>query len=121
VKSDKKPELSPSLKNLKRGGQPGRKKGVPNKATQDIKAMARAWTLEDSEWVDSARARMKSGNANHLETYLLQMGYGKPKEDVPPGLPASTTINILALLGSLPVEKLREINERLLNGDTPED
>lgn len=61
---------------------PGRPKGLPNKATQEMQAFARKVTLNDPKWVASAIERMEAGKAPHIETYLLQMGYGKPKETV---------------------------------------
>lgn len=65
---------------LKRGG-PGRPKGVPNKATREIREAARA-LLEDPEYLDSLKRRLKRGTAGAVEPLLYHYGYGKPKETV---------------------------------------
>jgi hypothetical protein len=45
------------LPNLKRGGSPRRKPGVPNAATMEIRVLASRLPVEDSEWIESpARA-----------------------------------------------------------------
>jgi hypothetical protein len=64
------------------GNPSGRPKGMPNNATVEIKEFALTLTTRDPEWLESARQRMKDGKAPHLETYLLQMAYGKPKETI---------------------------------------
>jgi hypothetical protein len=63
------------------GNPDGRPAGQPNKATAEMKELARQWTTQDPEWVESARQRMKEGKAPHLETYLLGMGHGTPKKE----------------------------------------
>lgn len=63
-----------------RGG-PGRPKGVPNKATLELKEWAEKFFTSPA-WRKSAEQRMRQGKAPHLETYLLQMHYGKPKEQI---------------------------------------
>lgn len=68
----------PQNANLRRGG-PGRPKGVPNKANQDIRDAARK-LLEDEEYQRSLALRLKRGDAPHMETLLHHYGYGKPKE-----------------------------------------
>lgn len=102
----------PQNKNLRRGG--GRT--GPNKATREIRELAQAWTTGDPEWVESARARMKAGDAPHLENYLLQMLYGKPK-DHDEGRPQLSvgTLNVLAMLADAPTQALRDLRERLLS------
>jgi hypothetical protein len=64
---------------LKRGGQPGRPKGLPNKATREIQAFARG-LLEDPDYVRKLIARLQAGKATHLEPLLYHYGYGKPKD-----------------------------------------
>jgi hypothetical protein len=62
---------------------PGRPKGVPNKATIEIKELARSLTLGDPEWVEATRKRLREGKeAPAIVTALLYYGYGKPKETV---------------------------------------
>lgn len=63
------------------GNPNGRPKGAENKATADIKAFA-SGVFFSPEWQESAIQRMKEGKAPHLETYLLQMLAGKPKESM---------------------------------------
>ena len=66
--------------NLLRGG-PGRPKGVPNKATAEIKAVARR-LVEDPLYVTALAQRLVRGRAPHMETLLFHYAYGKPKETV---------------------------------------
>lgn len=63
---------------LRRGG--GRQKGVPNKATQEIRDIAARMT--DEAWQESAYRRMKAGKAPHLETFFASHRWGKPKDTV---------------------------------------
>jgi len=56
---------------LKRGG-PGRPKGVPNKATREMKAWARE-LFESEHWRVSAAKRIIEGKAPHLEAHCLQV------------------------------------------------
>lgn len=65
---------------LKRGG-PGRPKGVPNKATSEIKQFCQEF-LRSKEYVASAQRRVRSGKAPHLETLWHHYGFGKPAETV---------------------------------------
>jgi hypothetical protein len=69
-----------ALANLRRGGGPGRKRGIPNAATLEIKALASRLLIEDEEWIESARRRMIAGEAPHLETFFLSHKYGRPKD-----------------------------------------
>lgn len=62
---------------LRRGG--GRPKGVPNKASREIKEAARA-LVERPEYVASLQQRIDGGKAPHMETLLFHYAYGKPKE-----------------------------------------
>jgi hypothetical protein len=69
-----------ALANLRRGGGPGRKRGIPNAATLEIKALASRLLVEDQEWIESARRRMIAGEAPHLETFFLSHKFGRPKD-----------------------------------------
>ncbi len=75
---------------LKRGGSPGRKKGVPNKAKREIQRFATE-QLEDTAYVRDLKVRLRRGKAPHVETLLYHYAYGKPREtlaleNVPPFL-----------------------------------
>lgn len=69
-----------SLANLRSGG-PGRKPGVPNKASVEIKEIARR-LLEDPEYQASLKVRLKRGSAGAVEPLLYQYGYGHPSKVV---------------------------------------
>ena len=57
----------------------GRPKGIPNKATREIKAVALD-LLSDPTYVASLRRRLPAGKAPHMETLLHHYAFGKPKE-----------------------------------------
>jgi hypothetical protein len=63
------------------GNPNGRPKGVPNRATQDIRAMAQALTLGDPKFVARLQRQLRSGTCHpSLVQTLLAYGYGKPME-----------------------------------------
>ena len=64
---------------LRRGG--GRPKGVPNKATVEIKDLSRR-LLEDPEYQASLKTRLRRGTAQAIERELYHYAYGKPKDTV---------------------------------------
>ncbi len=67
----------------------GRPKGALNKTTREIKTFALKF-LCSTDYIASAKARVLSGDAPHLETLWHHYAYGKPKEslqisgDIPP-------------------------------------
>lgn len=67
--------------NLPPGPGPGRPKGVPNKATRDIREFAQK-CLEDPEYVRKLVIRLQQGKAPQIEAALYQYAYGKPKDTV---------------------------------------
>ena len=78
--SGKKPARDTS--GLKRGGSPGRPRGVPNKATREVKILAQS-ILEDAlvqrrMLEDARRGRL----APPVMTMLFAYAYGKPKETI---------------------------------------
>lgn len=67
---------------LKRGGSPGRPKGVPNRATREAKELA-AYIYDDPEvqermLYDARRGRL----APPIATMLMSYRWGKPKETI---------------------------------------
>ena len=69
-----------SLQNLKRGGQPGRTKGVPNRATVEVKEAARQ-LVERADYREALARRLLSGRlAPAVETMLWAYAFGKPHE-----------------------------------------
>jgi hypothetical protein len=68
-----------SNSNLRRGG-PGRPKGVPNRATVEIKELAARLTTQDKKYMANLRRRLQAGEANHIETLLWQWQFGRPKD-----------------------------------------
>jgi|TARA_R110000824_G_scaffold186284_7_gene367562 hypothetical protein len=65
-------------KNLKRSGRP---KGVPNKASADVRIRARA-LVEDPVYVLGLKKRILDGKSVPLEIMLHHYAYGKPRESV---------------------------------------
>ena len=63
---------------LRRGG-PGRRKGVPNKATREVRTLARG-LLNDKRYLAQLRRRMIAGTAGPVEVLLYHYAYGKPKD-----------------------------------------
>lgn len=78
--SDEKQIAQKNRGKLRRGG-PGRPKGVPNKATIEIKQFAMKM-LADPKYGMSLQRRLINGEAPHMETLLHQYAYGKPKDHV---------------------------------------
>jgi hypothetical protein len=69
-----------SLKNLKRAGQPDRMKGVPNRATVEVREASLA-LVQDPKYRENLARRLRSGRlAEAMETTLWHYAYGKPKE-----------------------------------------
>jgi hypothetical protein len=79
----------------------GRKPGTPNKATVEIKDLARS-LLEDPLYLQNLKERLRSGKAQRIEELLYHYAYGKPMQDVE--VSAEMTLEEL-VLGSMPVEK----------------
>ena len=59
----------------------GRTKGTPNKATVEIKELARE-ILEDPAYQKRLRVRIIRGEAERIETLLYHYAYGKPAETI---------------------------------------
>jgi hypothetical protein len=64
------------------GNPRGRQKGVPNRATQEVREIARA-IVDDAEYRRSLLTRIRKGKlAPAVESLLWHYVYGKPKETV---------------------------------------
>lgn len=63
------------------GPGPGRPKGVPNKATLEVKQFAREF-LTSEEYRESLKRRILQGKALTLEVMLSHYGFGVPKQSV---------------------------------------
>jgi hypothetical protein len=102
--------------NLKRGG-PGRPPGTPNKITRAARDLAE--NILDDEYIERLKQRVKAGKAPHMETLLWQYWQGKPKgpDD---GAPQQTLINVLAILGDLPQDTLRQLRDTMRAKALPE-
>lgn len=65
-------------------GQPkfaGRRKGTPNRATAEFKGFWQQF-LASTEYRDSLKRRMLDGKADHMERYVAELLYGRPRQDV---------------------------------------
>lgn len=78
-------EISPKQRGYRKGqsGNPaGRPKGVPNKATQAIKELARK-LLSTKEYLDNLQKAVEQRKCHpSIEAMLHHYAYGKPKEVV---------------------------------------
>jgi hypothetical protein len=73
--------VRPQNKHLKRGGSPGRPKGIPNKASFEIKHFCRSIT-ESRTYQASLKKRLIEGKAPHMEPLIFAYAYGKPVEKI---------------------------------------
>lgn len=87
---------------------PGRPKGSQNKITRAAKELAEE--ILDDEYLIRLAQRIKAGKAPHMETLLWNYAKGKPKGDGDES-PQRTLINVLAILGDLSPETLRQLKE----------
>ena len=72
----------------------GRKRGVPNRATQEIKDFARNFLMSE-EYRANLKRRLLAGEAPHLEVLLHHYAFGKPRTSVEilaPGLPGAALV-----------------------------
>ena len=83
--------MRPQNRNLKRTAGPGRPRGLPNKATREVKEMARLM-VEDSDYRKKLMVRLRAGKAPQMELALWYFAYGKPKETVQLDTPSPVTI-----------------------------
>ena len=66
------------------GNPRGRPRGARNKATQEVRDLARR-LVEDPEYKAALKARLLNGQSGPIESLLWQYAYGKPKDAVEPG------------------------------------
>jgi len=64
-------------------GQPktgGRREGTPNRATAEFKGFWQQF-LSSTEYRDSLKRRMLDGKADHMERYVAELLYGRPRQE----------------------------------------
>ena len=84
-------------------------KGSPDIATRELKEFWHKFFISE-EYREKAKQRILDGSAPHLENYLLNRIYGKPREQVDLNISHSTED-----LSSLTIEELRERAEQMVN------
>ena len=90
---------------LKRGGSPGRPKGIPNKATKEVKELVRKLVL-DPEYQAKLKQRLLKGTLPPaVETQLWHYGFGKPKDTLDLTVEARRVINIIPFTPGTETEK----------------
>lgn len=106
--------MRPQNRHLRRGPGPGRPKGVPNRATVEIRHFCRAF-VHDPKYLEAATRRVIAGKSPQLELLIWQYAYGRPKsaeeveaQDRARDAPR-VTVNILEVLGTLPDEALERL------------
>ena len=62
--------MARNLSGLKRGGSPGRPKGIGNKITEAMKEWASDLFASEA-WRTSAKKRILAGRAPHLESHII--------------------------------------------------
>ena len=78
---DKETRKKPNPSWFKGAPGPGRKKGVPNKATLELKAFTDS-LLADPNYQKNVIARVMAGEADHIERFMWEHRFGKPKEQI---------------------------------------
>ncbi|GKS64836.1 hypothetical protein YTPLAS72_21400 [Nitrospira sp.] len=78
----------------------GRRAGVPNKATVEIKELARSF-LEDPMYQAKLKQRLRNGDAGQIEQLFYYYAYGKPRDRFEPS--KEITLEEL-VLGSMELE-----------------
>jgi hypothetical protein len=96
-------------------GAGGRPKGSLNRATLEIRVLARS-LVEDPAYLAALRRRLAAGKAGPLEPLLFAYAYGRPTER--PGAPAETSRQVPDNAAAIPsrpdLDLSREGRERLL-------
>lgn len=95
-------------------GSGGRPKGARNRATLEIRALARS-LVEDPTYLAALRHRLAAGKAGSLEPLLFAYAYGRPTERL--AGPAEASRQVPSDGGGLPrpPELSREGREKLLS------
>lgn len=89
------------------GNPAGRQKGVPNKATREVKTFCRG-VLENGDYRERLFARAVAGDLHaSVECLLYYYAYGKPKETFEVQTP-----DVAAVLNALPPERQAALAQR---------
>jgi hypothetical protein len=75
-------------------GQPkigGRREGTLNRATAEFKGFWQQF-LVSTEYRDSLKRRMLDGKADHMERYVAELLYGRPRQEIDMNADKSLTI-----------------------------
>jgi hypothetical protein len=105
----------PQNKHLKRGGSLGRKKGVLNKRTIEIREFARG-VLEDPEYRAQLKSRLLKGTSPAIEQLLYYYAYGKPIDRIQLVGPVAQEVHRLAELYGMTAEEVLAEAEAIAQG-----
>lgn len=78
-KSNRRQTVPRNTSGLKRTAGPGRPKGVPNKATREVKEWMTAFAAKP-EYRASVERRLLSGKAPHIEAHMWKCLWPAPKD-----------------------------------------
>lgn len=90
----------------------GRPKGALNHATRELKEFWHEFFVSEAYRV-RAQQRMLAGDAPHLESYLMQLIYGKPRESVDVNVTHQVAEDFSALSTEQLAERVKRMSEQL--------
>lgn len=95
----------------------GRPKGSQNQSTKDFKEF---WArfFSDPRYKRNLIRRIMTGNANHMELYISQLLYGKPKERIEGSVEHHFVRPDLTRLSADELEVLARLRRRVESGES---